>query len=175
MVKVEKRGISAKTAATMITTRHDENPATKNVELIRKNFSKLNASLWNVIKSDQVNIGLTESNPKISHAERIYHEIELERMRMISLQNIASALSTTYAAVLISIYIAFSFTELVTFPLMYRWLEIHGFFIYMYLMSIAYLLYLILYVLNGRGIHPCPKVVENCEVRHIYFLFWLSF
>ena len=159
----------------MIAIRHDENPATNNVELIRKNFSKLNASLWNMIKSDQVNIGLTESNRKISHAERIYHEIELERMRMESLQNIASAISTTYAAVVISIYIAFSFTELVTFPLMYRWLEIHGFFIYMYLISITYLLYLILYVLKGRDNHPNPKVVENCEVRHIYFLCWLSF
>ena len=175
MVEVEKRGISAIAAATMIATRTDENPAANNVEFIRKNFSKLNASLWNMIKNDQVNIGLTESNRKISHAERIYHEIELERMRMISLQNIASALSTTYAAVLISIYIAFSFTELVTFPLMYRWLEIHGFFIYMYLISIAYLLYLILYVLKGRDTHPNPKVVENCEVRHIYFLFCLSF
>ena len=175
MVEVEKRGISAIAAATMIATRTDENPAANNVEFIRKNFSKLNASLWNMIKNDQVNIGLTESNRKISHAERIYHEIELERMRMESLQNIASAISTTYAAVLISIYIAFSFTELVTFPFMYRWLEIHGFFIYMYLISIAYLLYLILYVLNGRVIHSNPKVVENCEVRHIYLLFWLSF
>ena len=175
MVEVEKRGISAIAATTMIATRTDENPAANNVEFIRKNFSKLNASLWNMIKNDQVNIGLTESNRKISHAERIYHEIELERMRMESLQNIASAISTTYAAVLISIYIAFSFTELVTFPFMYRWLEIHGFFIYMYLISIAYLLYLILYVLNGRDIHPNPKVVENCEVRHIYFLFGLLF
>ena len=175
MAEVEKRGMSSITAATMIATRHDENPATNNVEFIRKNFSKLNSSFWNMIKNDQGNISLTESNRKISHAERIYYEIEWQRMRMESLQNIASALSTTYAAVLISIYVAFSFTELVTFPLMYRWLEIHGFFIYMYLMSIAYLLYLILYVLKGNDTHPNPKVVENCEVRHIYFLFLPSF
>ena len=158
-------------APSMIATSHDENPATNNVEFATKHFFKLNASFWNMMKGEQVNIGLTEGNRKISHAERIYNEIESERMRMKSLENIASAISTTYAAVLISIYIAFSFTELVTFPLMYRWLEIHGFFIYMYLMSIAYLLYLLLYVLKGRNIQPKLKVMENCEVRNIYLLF----
>ena len=90
MAEVEKRGISSITAATMIATRHDENPATNNVEFIRKNFSKLNSSFWNMIKNDQVNISLTESNRKISHAERIYYEIEWDRMRMENVRKFLS-------------------------------------------------------------------------------------
>ena len=80
MVKVEKRGISAITAATMIATRHDENPATNNVEFIKKNFSKLNASLWNMIKNDQshpFSVGPIGFYPKTKSVQDLMNLMEL--------------------------------------------------------------------------------------------------
>ena len=67
---------------------------------------------------------------------------------------------------------AFKFTELVTFPTIYQWLEIHGFFIYLLLVSDIYLVYLLWYVL--RGSNPTNeskkiKVIGNLKVNNIAF------
>ena len=85
-----------------------------------------------------------------------------------SLSNIGSSASSLYATLLVCIFIAFSFSGLVTFPLMYQWLDTHGFFVYLYIVSIIYLLYLIFHVVNkgnesedGKKL----KVVENIEVK----------
>lgn len=42
-------------------------------------------------------------------------------------------ISSLYAMVLVSVYVAFVFTELVTFPVYESYLEKTGFFIYLYL------------------------------------------
>ena len=87
---------------------------------------------------------------------------------------IETTLSTMYGILLVSIYAAFQYTELVKFPSFYHWLEINGFFIYLYVISIIYFLYLLIFVLtgtnknrkSGNGPRSGPtKVVENEEVR----------
>ena len=82
---------------------------------------------------------------------------------------IETTLSTMYGILLVSIYAAFQYTELVKFPSFNHWLEINGFFIYLYVISIIYCLYLLIFVLRGtnkNGNSDGPiKVVENEEVR----------
>ena len=77
-------------------------------------------------------------------------------------------ISTSYAILLFCIYAAFAYTELVKFPLFNHWLEIHGFLIYLYLLSILYLIYLLIFVLRGtnksNNDNQKIKVVENEEV-----------
>ena len=85
-----------------------------------------------------------------------------------SLSNIVISASSSYAILLICIFTAFSFSGLVTFPLMYRWLDTHGFFVYLYLISIIYLLYLTFHVVrkeNESADRKALKVVENIEVK----------
>ena len=82
------------------------------------------------------------------------------------------SIANMYATIIICIYMAFKFTELVTFPTIYQWLEIHGFFIYLLLVSDIYLVYLLWYVL--RGSHPTNeskkiKVIGNLKVDNITF------
>ena len=81
---------------------------------------------------------------------------------------IETTLSTMYGILLVSIYAAFQYTELVKFPSFYHWLEINGFFIYLYVISIIYFLYLLIFVLRGtnknRNSDGPIKVVENEEV-----------
>ena len=83
---------------------------------------------------------------------------------------ISTTLSTLYGILIISIYAAFSYTELVKFPEFNHWLETNGFFIYLYLASIIYLIYMLVVVLKGTSNktknQDAPlKVVENEEVR----------
>ena len=86
---------------------------------------------------------------------------------------IETTLSTMYGILLVCIYAAFQYTELVKFPSFNHWLEINGFFIYLYVISIIYFLYLLAFVLrgtnknrkSGNGPRNGPiKVVENEEV-----------
>ena len=83
---------------------------------------------------------------------------------------IKTTLSTMYGILLVCIYAAFQYTELVKFPSFNHWLEINGFFIYLYVISIIYFLYLLIFVLRGtnkNGNSDGPiKVVENEEVRY---------
>ena len=80
-------------------------------------------------------------------------------------------ISTSYAILLFCIYTAFSYTELVKFPYLNHWLEINGFFIYLYLTSILYFTYLLLFVLRGtnktNNENQKIKVIENEEVSYI--------
>ena len=81
-----------------------------------------------------------------------------------------STLSSMYGILLVCIYIAFAYTELVRFPTLNSWLETHGFFIYLYLLSSAYLIYLLLFVLRGTNktseTNMPLKVVENPKVSN---------
>ena len=86
---------------------------------------------------------------------------------------IETTLSTMYGILLVCIYAAFQYTEIVKFPSFNHWLEINGFFIYLYVISIIYFLYLLIFVLSGtnknrksgNGPRSGPiKVVENEEV-----------
>ena len=87
---------------------------------------------------------------------------------------IETTLSTMYGILLVSIYAAFQYTELVKFPSFNHWLEINGFFIYLYVISIVYFLYLLIFVLRGtnkNGNSDGPiKVVENEEVGYNWMM-----
>ena len=79
-----------------------------------------------------------------------------------------------YGILLVCIYAAFQYTELVKFPSFNHWLEINGFFIYLYVISIIYFLYLLIFVLRGtnkNGNSDGPiKVVENEEVGYNWMM-----
>ena len=83
---------------------------------------------------------------------------------------ITIAISTMYGILLVCLYVAFSYTQLVKFPVLNNWLEINGFFIYLYLLGIFYLIYMLIFVLRGTN-KPAEttdariKVVENEEVK----------
>ena len=87
------------------------------------------------------------------------------------LDGLLTNISTSYAILLFCIYSAFSYTELVKFPYLNHWLEINGFFIYLYLISIFYFIYLLLFVLRGtnqtNNENQKIKVIENEEVSYI--------
>ena len=84
--------------------------------------------------------------------------------------SVVSTCCSMYGMLLVCIYASFVYTELVKFPTLNYWLEIHGFFIYMYLLSIAYLIYLLLFVLSGSNeqshVNTRLKVTENLEVSY---------
>ena len=86
------------------------------------------------------------------------------------LDGLLTNISTSYAILLFCIYAAFSYTELVKFPYLNHWLEINGFFIYLYLISILYFIYLLLFVLRGtnqtNNENQKIKVIENEEVSN---------
>ena len=188
MSNSNKNGISAITAATMIATGSIGDQKMHNFHTPIQTHGERRESLWNMItsrknsnridknsrtrsisyafgsiKSPFVEFGTTPSHQEV---ERMSTKVT-EQMKAESLSNIAATISSSYAILLICIFIAFSFSGLVTFPLMYRWLDIHGFFVYLYFISCIYLLYLIIHVMkmeNRSKEGKLPKVVENIEV-----------
>ena len=72
--------------------------------------------------------------------------------------------------ILVAIYLASSFTELVTFPAHHKLAEAHGFFLYLYLVSDLFLVYVIVHVTVGRH-KGTAKIVENHKVGEIYLTF----
>ena len=66
-----------------------------------------------------------------------------EFWRKEALAVLGSTTATLYATILVCLYIAFSFTELVTFPKLQEYLENKGFFIYLYFVCDVYLIYLV--------------------------------
>ena len=86
--------------------------------------------------------------------------------------SLVTNISTSYAILLFCIYAAFSYTELVKFPYLNHWLEINGFFIFLYFISILYLIYLLLFVLRGTSTTNNEtqkiKVIENEEVSYVW-------
>jgi hypothetical protein len=170
-----QREISAITAATMIATGTIGTPASRAIASSNLHSPKRRLSFWKARKSnghikvdDEENTKTSVIGIKQQYTDSMVNKTE-------SLTNIISALSSVYATTLICIFVAVSFTELVTFPLMYRWLDIHGFFVYLYVLGNIYLLYLIFYVLKrqeDKSKTNKPKVFENVEVR-IYGLITL--
>ena len=97
--------------------------------------------------------------------------MESNCVESLKLNTISTTLSTLYAILLFCIFTAFSYTELVKFPALNHWLEINGFFIYLYVLSIIYLIYILVVVLKGtkktaEGFEQI-KVIENNEVSYI--------
>ena len=167
MNKDDQRGISAITAATMIATGSIGTPTSREISSSNPYPPKRRLSFWKAIKSNGHNKVDDEENRKTSTIHIKQQDIDSMINKTESLTNIISSLSSAYATTLICIFVAFSFTELVTFPSMYRWLDIHGFFVYLYVLGNIYLLYLIFYVLKRRedtSKKNNPKVFENPEV-----------
>ena len=188
MSNSNKNGISAITAATMIATGSIGDQKMNSFHTPLQTHGERRESLWNMIsgrknskgidknsntrsisyafgsmKSPFVEFGITPSHQEV---ERMSTKVT-EQMKAESLSNIAATISSSYAILLICIFVAFSFSGLVTFPLMYRWLDIHGFFVYLYFISCIYLLYLIIHVMKMEKRseeEKLPKVVENIEV-----------
>ena len=60
----------------------------------------------------------------------------------------SSSVATIYATVLVCVYIAFTLTKLVKFPLFREFLEANGFFIYLFLISDLYFVFVVYQVTN---------------------------
>eukprot|EP00095_Tigriopus_kingsejongensis_P008824 maker-scaffold280_size224562-snap-gene-0.12 protein:Tk08824 transcript:maker-scaffold280_size224562-snap-gene-0.12-mRNA-1 annotation:"conserved hypothetical protein" len=81
-----------------------------------------------------------------------------------SLANIWSGFSSLYATLLVALYLAFSFTELVTFPHLTDYLEINGFFVFLFFVSDLFLIYVLVVTLSGKSKlvqSDGAKVAEN--------------
>lgn len=68
---------------------------------------------------------------------------DCQKWRKDSLSLMSSTLSGIYGTLLVCIYITFSFTELVKFPELNLYLEKQGFFIYLFVGSNAFFIYLL--------------------------------
>ena len=188
MSKPKPVGISAITAATMIATGSIGEPAAFDNQA----SSRKRVRIWSIMaghkngkEDDEYSKGRSisyaycdKNSPFFSFTQNQFHQ-ELKpkseeidnKINTESLLNIVATISSSYAILLICIFIAFSFSGLVTFPLMYRWLDIHGFFVYLYLISNIYLLYLIFHVVkktNRYEERKSPKVIENIEVIFLF-------
>ena len=185
MSKSKPVGISAITAATMIATGSIGEPAA----IDHQATSRKRVRMWSIMaghkngkeddeysKRRSISYAYGDKNsPFFSFSQNQFHQESKPKSEEIgnkstteSLTNIVATISSSYAILLICIFIAFSFSGLVTFPLMYRWLDIHGFFVYLYLISNIYLLYLIFHVVKKTNIseeRKAPKVIENIEVN----------
>lgn len=85
-----------------------------------------------------------------------------------AIDNIFTAFSSLYAVIVITVFLAFSFTEIVTFPHLHNHLEKSGFFVYLYTISIIFYGYLF-FVVSIRdkelGLASELKVVFNHKVK----------
>jgi len=93
-------------------------------------------------KMDQVMRGLKSAGVDGDHLREIW--------RSEAKGVLGSTMASVYATLLICLYVAFSFTELVRFPNNKDYLEIYGFFTYLYLVATSYLLYIVCYVVKGQ-------------------------
>ena len=67
-----------------------------------------------------------------------------------SVTQMGSTISGIYAMILICIYVAFAFTELVKFPELDVYLERHGFFLYLFLACDLYFIYIFVSIIRTR-------------------------
>ncbi len=74
-----------------------------------------------------------------------------------AIDNVASGFSGLYAMVLVCVYMAVLFTELVTFPDNQLFLEINGFFLYLYLLGVAFYAYVLIFVVRDGG----SAIIDN--------------
>jgi len=73
-----------------------------------------------------------------------------------------STTASMYATLLVVIYVAFSFTELVRFPANKDYLEIYGFFTFLYFVGTLYVTYILTYVVKNKE-NTLPRAVENVK------------
>lgn len=134
----------------------------------KADFDEENASSTESSVSSRYQIR-EETDPTLPRAKPKKKQFKFN-MRESSLANVWSGLSGLYAMFLVTLYLAFSFTELVTFPHLNDYLEINGFFIFLYVISDLFLIYVLLMTLKGKskiGNSDGPKVAENHKVRLI--------
>lgn len=128
----------------------------------KADFDEENASSTESSVSSRYQIR-EETDPTLPRAKPKKKQFKFN-MRESSLANVWSGLSGLYAMFLVTLYLAFSFTELVTFPHLNDYLEINGFFIFLYVISDLFLIYVLLMTLKGKskiGNSDGPKVAEN--------------
>ena len=77
--------------------------------------------------------------------------------------SLGDGFTSLYSMVLVALYLALSFTELVTFPAHHKLIERHGFYLYLFLVSDLFLVYLVVHAAIGRY-KGSTKVVENHKV-----------
>ena len=77
--------------------------------------------------------------------------------------SLGDGFTSLYSMILVALYLALSFTELVTFPAHHKFIERHGFYLYLYLVSDLFLAYLVVHAAIARY-KGSTKVVENHKV-----------
>eukprot|EP00095_Tigriopus_kingsejongensis_P008828 maker-scaffold280_size224562-snap-gene-0.11 protein:Tk08828 transcript:maker-scaffold280_size224562-snap-gene-0.11-mRNA-1 annotation:"protein otpl-8" len=92
-------------------------------------------------------------NPQSRNRSRIsLHALHVQATRLVedapvltksSLSSISAAFSSLYAVILVTFYLAFTFTEVVTFPRFHHYLESYGFYIYVYGVSNLFFIYIL--------------------------------
>ena len=97
-----------------------------------------------------------------NHAVNLGMEHLKETWKKEAREVMGATMASIYATLLVCVYIAFSFTELTKFPENKDFLEIYGFFTYLYLVATSYMLYILCYIV--KDVHPDIRVLENPRV-----------
>ena len=80
---------------------------------------------------------------------------DIQKWDMASLDQITSTISGIYSMLLVCIYIAFAFTELVKYPNLDEYLERNGFFLYLFLGCDIYFIYIFLSIYKTNKYVQC--------------------
>lgn len=103
-----------------------------------KSISSVNLQILKQVTSVQhYNI----SGPLKNRWEYLRMIFDFKEWQKDSVSTLGSTVSGIYATLLVCVYLAFSYTELVKFPELQNYLERNGFFIYLFLICDLYFIY----------------------------------
>ena len=89
----------------------------------------------------------SDTNALIDYLKMVFN---FKQWNQNSMTQMGSTISGIYAMLLICIYVAFAFTELVKYPELDVYLERHGFFLYLFLACDLYFIYIFVSIIRTR-------------------------
>lgn len=119
------------------------------------------------------NFGVSHRN----HSKISLHALHVQANKIVeeapvfthkSLSSIYSAFSSLYAMVLVTLFLAFSYTEVVTFPRFHHYLENYGFYIYLYGVADLFFIYILAISISSerkKTVFDKLRIVLNHKVR----------
>ena len=108
----------------------------------------LSVQLWNSLCSTKMfDFLFSDTNALIDYLKMVFN---FKQWDQNSMTQMGSTISGIYAMLLICIYVAFAFTELVKYPELDVYLERHGFFLYLFLACDLYFIYIFVSIIRTR-------------------------
>ena len=100
----------------------------------------------------------SDTNALIDYLKMVFN---FKQWDQNSMTQMGSTISGIYAMLLICIYVAFAFTELVKYPELDVYLERHGFFLYLFLACDLYFIYIFVSIIRTRRYVRCIYLLFN--------------